>query len=243
LLGDNLYPHGASGPDDPLFDDRFERPYRGVDAPFYVVLGNHDYDAGLGLSIEKAQAEIDRSARSARWTLPDRYYRLSVGELDLFALDTNVAFYGDDPAQQAEVSAWVSASKARWKIAFGHHPYLSNGRHGDAGRYDGVPAWLHHASGDGVERFLAAAVCGKVDLYLSGHDHSRQWLEGTCAGTELAVSGAGASATSLPGKEPARFQSTELGFLYIKLTPAALEATFVDQAGRDDFTRTLTKAP
>ena len=38
-------------------------------------------------------------------------------------------------------------------------------------------------------------VCGRADVYLAAHDHSLQWLQPTCNGTELIVSGTGASST------------------------------------------------
>ena len=89
--------------------------------------------------------------------------------------------------------------------------------------------------------FLEDVVCGKVDLYLSGHDHSRQWLNESCKGTELAVSGAGAKATELGGNNPALFQSLELGFLYIVIQDKTLTAEFVDENGVTEFTHTIKK--
>jgi hypothetical protein len=69
-------------------------------------------------------------------------------------------------------------------------PYFSNGRHGDAGNYDGLVG-MPIANGSAVKTALDADVCGKADLYLCGHDHNRQWLTERCGGT------------------------TELGFLYV----------------------------
>src|SRR5690606_20769826 len=129
-----------------------------------------------------------------------------------------------------------------WKIAVGHHPYLSNGPHGNAGDYDakfGVS--IPPINGKGVKSFFDEVVCGKVDLYLSGHDHSRQWLNESCKGTELAVSGAGAKATELPGKNATLFQSLELGFLYIVIDGKKLTAEFVDENGNVEFTHTMQK--
>jgi len=51
------------------------------------------------------------------------------------ALDTNAARYGKDSGQGTEVADWMGRP-ARWKIAFGHHPILSNGPHGNAGSSD-----------------------------------------------------------------------------------------------------------
>ena len=60
-------------------------------------------------------------------------------------------------------------------------------------------------------------------------------------GRELAVSGAGSAPTSLPGNNPTRFQSTDLGFLYVTISGKRLVAEFVDTHGTTNFTRTLTK--
>jgi tartrate-resistant acid phosphatase type 5 len=95
--------------------------------------------------------------------------------------------------------------------------------------------------GKGVRSFLEDTICGRVDLYLCGHDHSRQWLNVTCKGTELAVSGAGAKATELGGKNPALFESIELGFLYIVIEGKKLVAEFVDENGKVEFTHTMQK--
>ena len=36
------------------------------------------------------------------------------------------------------------SSSHLWKIAFGHHPYISNGTHGVAGHYDGFEEFPSH---------------------------------------------------------------------------------------------------
>ena len=125
---------------------------------------------------------------------------------------------------------------ATWRIAFGHHPYLSNGPHGNAGSYDGVPD-----AGTGVKEFMEGAVCGLADVYFSGHDHTLQWLMPTCAGTELVVSGTGAAATSLPGVNPTHFQSLALGFAYVVANGGTLTVEMIDSTGTTLFTRALTK--
>ncbi len=86
-----------------------------------------------------------------------------------------------------------------------------------------------------------AVICGKVDLLLSGHDHSRQWLTETCRGTELVVSGTGAEGTELPGHEPTHYQSIGLGFVYVVVDGGRLVAEFVDDEARTEYTHTLTK--
>ena len=242
LLGDNIYDSGVSGVDDPQWQTKFEEPYKGIALPFYVVLGNHDYGGdGAGWEFGKGSHEVAYTAKSMKWKLPASHYRRTVGNVDFFGLDTNLMMFNREvDKQKMALAGWLASSTTTWKIALGHHPYLSNGTHGNAGNYDGL--WfVPIAGGQNVKKFFDDNVCGKVDLYLSGHDHSRQWLTGTCKGTELAVSGAGASATDLPGRNPARFQSKELGFLYVTIVGRTLTAEFIDKTGKVEYTRTLTK--
>lgn len=241
LLGDNIYDSGVSSTTDPLWQTHFEIPYAAVNLPFYAVLGNHDYGAGgAGTDFARGKNEIDYTAVSTKWKMPAAYYRFTKGPLEVFALDTNMQMFSQAQQQKADMTQWIAQSTARWKIAMGHHPYKSNGPHGNAGSYDKIPVpgpW----TGKAVKDFMESTVCGKVDLYLSGHDHSRQWLNESCAGTELAVSGAGAKATELGGTNPALFQSLELGFLYIVVQDKKLTAQFVDENGVVEFTHVIDK--
>lgn len=242
LLGDNIYESGVASVTDPQWQTKFEVPYKDVKAPFYVTLGNHDYGGnGAGNEFDKAKWEILYTASSMKWKLPANHYRRVVENADFFILDTNLIMYSREVDKQvASVKDWLSSSTSTWKIAFGHHPYLSNGPHGNAGSYDGLPG-VPVVDGKTVKTFLDDNVCGKVDLYLSGHDHSRQWMVDTCKGTDLAVSGAGASPTDLKGKNAVRWQANTLGFLYVTITDRQLVAEFIDTSGKVEFTRTLNK--
>ncbi len=244
MLGDNFYPSGAATVDDPVFQTYFEQPYANLNFPFYVVLGNHDYGSnGAGLDFARGQVEVDYTQKSTKWKMPAKVYRQVFSNVEFFALDTHQIMLGNDTDQRKDVASWLSASKAKWKIGFGHHPYLSNGPHGNAGNYDGLGflPGIIPAAGKNIKSFMDDIVCGKADLYFSGHDHSRQWMTGTCAGTELAVSGAGASTTELKGSNATRFQKDTIGFLYISIVGKTLTAEFLDAAGTVEFTRTLTK--
>lgn len=242
LLGDNVYESGPSADDDVLFTERFEEPYRALSMPFYPVVGNHDCGGrGLGHDLERTRHEIAYTARSSKWKMPGRYYALQYPGVDLVALDTNTLMFSADPGQREAVRGWLAGSKATWRIAFGHHPYLSNGPHGNAGSYGKLPTFTPIVPGQGVKAFLDETICGQSDVYISAHDHSRQWLEETCGGTELVVSGAGATTTKLPGRNRARFQALTLGFLYVKIAGKTLTAEFVDEEGETEFVRELQK--
>ncbi|MBI3183247.1 MAG: metallophosphoesterase [Myxococcales bacterium] len=241
LLGDNIYDTGVSSATDPQFQTKFEQPYADINLPFYAVLGNHDYGGnGMGNEFDKGQYQVDYSQISSKWKMPAPYYRFTREHVEFFAVDTNSQMYGRDAQQKSDIAGWLSASTATWKIALGHHPYLSNGKHGNAGEYDGLP-FLPIVNGKGVKDFLEGVVCGKVDLYLCGHDHSRQWPAGTCNGTELAISGAGASTTELPGSNPYHFQANTLGLLYVRVEGNRVQAEFSDVTGKVEYTRIISK--
>jgi tartrate-resistant acid phosphatase type 5 len=243
LLGDNFYSNGVSGTDDAQWNDTFEAIYAGIDLPFYAVLGNHDYGGnGAGYEPQKADYQVAYTAVSPtqRWKMPAKHYHFIAGPAELFVLDTNEQMFGADGQQRTDVSGWLGGSTAPWRIALGHHPYLSNGPHGNAGTYEGIP-FIPVVSGSGVKSFMEDVVCGKVDIYLSGHDHSRQWLKPTCNGSQLIVNGAGSGTTDLSSKNEVLFQEAVAGFLYVAAEPNTLSAEFIADDGAVEFTQTLTK--
>ncbi|MFO1532953.1 MAG: metallophosphoesterase [Thermoplasmatota archaeon] len=254
-LGDNIYEAGASRADDPQFDTKFERPYANLTIPVWLVLGNHDNGdpgespmAGLGAWYQTGNNEVAYSARTDRasdkWHMPARYYNVSAeGVVDFLALDTNTLVYEDLPvppdlkAKVREQTDWVdgavAAAKSPWRIALGHHPYVSNGPHGNAGSYDGKPG-VPGLSGDYLKQFFEAHLCGKIDVYLSGHDHDLEWLDpvASCGHTEFVVSGGGGADTyPLSGSGPTRFQAQTFGFWWFEATPQALRLTAFDGKG------------
>ena len=241
LLGDNVYDSGVASTSDQQWQDKFEVPYAGVTQPFYVVLGNHDYGGnGTGNEFAKGQYEVDYTQKSSKWHLPSAYWHRTEKHVEFFGLDTNMQMYYMAGQQKTDVAAWLAASTAKWKIALGHHPVLSNGPHGNAGSYEGQ-AWIPIANGAGVKDFMESTVCGKVDLYICGHDHSLQWLKDQCKGTELMLSGAGAATTDLTGKNATWFQGNMPGFFYIVVDGSSLTGEVLDAGGKTLYTRTYMK--
>jgi tartrate-resistant acid phosphatase type 5 len=252
-LGDLIYPSGATSPDDPQFDEKFEVPYAGLDFPFWNVLGNHDNGqdpfgatepaGGLGLWYTAGDNEVAYAKRTDRasdkWTMPGRHYTFDQGPVHFVGLDTNtLVFYGVPTSPEAvarlqEQEEWlpgaVAAGEGPWRIAFGHHPYVSNGPHGNAGDWDGLP--IPGANGDHFKEVFEASLCDRVDLYLAGHDHNLQWLEpvDACGRTHFIVSGGGGASTyELPGGGAARFEAESLGFWWIEVQGDTLTAAAFD---------------
>ncbi len=68
--GDNFY-DGVTSLDDAHWQESYEAVYnkRPLQIPWYVVLGNHDYQGCI-------QAQLDYVHLSTRWRLPARYYAM-----------------------------------------------------------------------------------------------------------------------------------------------------------------------
>lgn len=247
-LGDNFYDTGVDGVDDVQFQTKFELPYQNLDFPFYVVMGNHDLGGdGLGIEFWKAPYYIDYTSYSTKWTMPDSRYAIELENVGLYALNTTDIFFGFGADQQTWLANELASASPHidWKIAFGHHPYISNGRHGNAGTYEGIPASVPLTEiprGQYIKDFFDAGICGQVDLYLSGHDHNRQWLEQTC-GTSFVVSGAGAKTTDLEGRgNMTLFESDAIeGFLWVEVDGLRMTAKFFDMDGVEEFHLSYTK--
>ncbi len=147
----------------------------------------------------------------------------------------------------------IDSAPETWRIAFGHHPLFSNGTHGNAGAYEGLEEGITDlvanipglgdlqavVTGDGVQESLDVIVCGRVDLYFAGHDHSRQWLGpmADCPGTTFVVSGAGSKLTEIKGSHPALFQSADKeGFFWVHLKDRQIEVAAIDLDGTVEWT-------
>lgn len=251
MLGDNFYDSGVSSVDDSMFDSHFAQPYGPLGFPFYAVLGNHDLGGegiGIDLDFRKGDYQVAYSQRNPQWRMPSKHYQFSEGPLWFAALNTTDVFFDQDDDQYRDVSAWLAQYEAsgdtRWKIAFGHHPYISNGKHGNAGNYENIPdlgSLSDIPRGKHVQDFMRDNVCGKFDVYLSGHDHSRQDLHATC-GTEFLISGAGAKTTEVvPGRNPSYFQADTTGFLIVEATSRTMRFAFYDRNGTLEHERSISR--
>lgn len=247
MLGDNIYDTGVDDINDAQWQEKFEIPYADLEFPFYATLGNHDYGAppiasflgGIGIDPRRGDAQVDYADVSQKFVMPDTHYRFVEGPVEFVSLNTTSLFWADlglvestvgfddeNERMRQDLPAWAAASTAPWRIAFGHHPYRSNGPHGNAGAYDGVAIEGLVGSGTEIRDFMDEHIVGHFDAYLCGHDHSLQDL-GTHGGTEILVSGGGASHTDLEGENPAEWQADRRGFLLVEADASALSFTFV----------------
>lgn len=259
LLGDNIYDKGPKSVDDPQWLSKFERPYAHLALPFFAVGGNHDNSlvmGGDGANMSRGDIQVQYSASNLtrKFVMPHRYYSFSLpqngqqGEaplVDFFALETNTMVWNQNDTvfdyvtfnkqQQKYFQKKTKDSKGLWKFAFGHHPIFANGRHGNAGMFQGQMKKPKkernpYMSGQLFRDWFEKTFCGLLDVYFAGHDHSLQWVEGDtrCPNTAFIISGAGAKTTSLQYStlNPALFQAGGLiGFWWVEVTRTRMTAS------------------
>ncbi|MCA9653279.1 MAG: metallophosphoesterase [Myxococcales bacterium] len=237
LLGDNFYDEGVTSAMDQQFIDKFEVVYEGLDMPFYVVLGNHDYGT-LANDWDRGNYQVEYSNYSDKWVLPHFWYTFSSdsGATQFFAFDTARMMWNHDvDDQRSWLGQEITASTAYWKVAIAHHPFISNGEHGNAGNYEGIPG-LPIVSGVEIRDFVEDIVCGQAQVYISGHDHNRQMFDPVC-GTYFFVSGASAKTSPFVHRDsnPTEWEDdTREGFLWVQIQGTELTAAFYDLDGNLD---------
>ncbi|TVQ91065.1 MAG: hypothetical protein EA397_11255 [Deltaproteobacteria bacterium] len=237
LLGDNLYPSGMETPDDPRMDEIVGDVYAPLGLPVYMVLGNHDY--GQLYDRRRAIWQARWANRTSGFHMPSTTWLTQAGPVGLWGLDTQELYWDDATAQRSWLDRTVQHSTSRWRIALGHHPYLSNGKHGNAGSYEGLPG-VPYAAGTGLQRFFEGSVCGRFDLVLTGHDHNLQWHE--ACGTTWIVSGAGAKTTPLVDRgNESLFEAEHPGFVWIELRPDDATIAFYDETGSAAYEANKTR--
>lgn len=237
LLGDNFYTSGVTSAMDQQFIDKFETIYEGLDMRFYVVLGNHDYGT-LANDWTRGNYQVEYTQYSDKWYLPHFWYTFSSesGGTQFFAFDTARMMWNHDvDDQRLWLSSELLTSTAPWKVAIAHHPYISNGKHGNAGNYEGL-SWLPFASGEEIKDVVEDLVCGRANVYISGHDHNRQVFDPVC-GTYFLVSGASSKTEAFVFREdnPTEWgDDTREGFLWVEIVGDELTAAFYDLDGNLD---------
>ena len=230
-LGDNFYDVGVTSAMDQQFTDKFEMPYADLDLPFYITLGNHDYGT-LGNEWYKSQFQIEYSQFSDKWNLPNEWYSFDAAHVTFISLDSAALFWNHNFNDQREfLQGVLGGTDSQYTVAFGHHPFLSNGDHGNAGNYEGI-SFVPIANGEHIEEFVSEEVCGNVTMYFSGHDHNRQWHPEAC-GTHFVVSGAAAKTTDFEHRDnnpPVLFEDDQIpGFVWVEIAGSTLTMAFYDQ--------------
>jgi len=234
-VGDNIYPKGVVSETDPLWHYSFENIYtaHSLQCDWYPILGNHDY-------LTDPDAQLRYSKVSRRWDMPARYYTkefaLKKGKVLFVMIDTDPYLFPDKKEYVEKHTQWLNTTLAnasadvKWKIVVGHHPYYTVGPR--ITNYDTLT--MRTALTPIFEKH-------KVDIYLSGHDHSLQHLkpEGY---THQFISGAGSELTPVTSGIPySRFAASENGFMYFALNGDKLSVKAINQSGTVLYKTEITR--
>lgn len=240
--GDNFYDNGVASVDDPQWETSFENIYTGnfLQVPWYVVLGNHDYRTN-------PQAEIDYSNKSARWTMPSRYWFTDMnleeeGDVRFLFLDTSPCedeYYSEekyrnvwsqDSTKQLEwMDSVLSVTTQDWRIAIGHHPLYTGGKRAND------PAYVRSH----VERYFDEYT---VHAYFCGHEHDLQHIKPENHPTHHFVSGAGAEVRPTGEIEGTHFAQSQTGFMIVSLTKDIMLVQAVNWKGEVLYATKIERA-
>lgn len=235
-VGDNFYPNGIISEQDPHFHYSFENVYtaHSLQGDWFVILGNHDHHGD-------PDAQIRYSKVSRRWNMPARYYSKTIdlgkdkGKALLVMIDTDPFLFDEKKAYVTKQMEWlnrtlVTGADVKWKIVIGHHPYYTVG-----------PRINNHDTLTMRKNLTSIFEKHKVDVYLSGHDHSLQHLKPD-GYTHQFISGAGSELTPVTeGVSYSRFQASEHGFMYFSVDEKRIGVKAINDEGKVLYETTLNK--
>jgi tartrate-resistant acid phosphatase type 5 len=201
MLGDNIYPDGATAGRDGRDDtERFRRVFEEPYAPLaafargfriYVTLGNHDWHT----SREGAMAQVRFHETTPPFYMNGLRYRAAPTgdprEVEIFAIDTHVLLSGVKVFQDAlapdgselhteEVDPPSPWSLPQTEAERGMADWLERSLAESRARWKIVighhPLWSSAGSkfqqARALRRLILPALCRHADLYLAGHEHT-----------------------------------------------------------------------
>jgi tartrate-resistant acid phosphatase type 5 len=219
-FGDNFYPSGMTGTEDPRWRDWWESLYGPLGITFYPTLGNHEWYSDDG-----AAAEI--AYHSPSWRFPAPYYSFTAGPVQFFAIDTTEI----SEAEVIWLDKQIGASGARWKVVYGHHPIFAPEKNKKSGAY-----MIY------TQARLWPILKGRVDAYLCGHQHAMAHMVPQ-DGVHFFMSGGGGAPLGKVAKKSAGavFAESTFGFLTLEADTAKMSISIYDTDGKPFDSEVITK--
>ncbi len=210
MLGDNIYPDGATGgadgrSDAQRFEDIFKTPYGGFgalapDFRIYATLGNHDWRT----SREAALAQVRYLETTPPFFMDGIAYRVKPpagkGEVEIFVIDTEVMLAGAKVYEAelapdgSELPATELVTPKPWTVPANDKErdmadWLERSLRQSDARWKIVighhPLWSSAGSKFEQARTLRALIlptlCKYADLYVAGHEHTLEVHADSCA--------------------------------------------------------------
>ena len=210
ILGDNIYPDGATagadGTDDQArFRDLFVEPFAplAVGRPgfrYYVTLGNHDWNTSLA----GAESQLRFHETTAPFYMDGYNYRvrpaLAGGQVELFVIDTELLLSRSDIRETAmsvdgrgtllderdDTGPWV---RARAEQGPDIAAWLEEALASSDARWKIVvghhPLWSSagskFAQAAELRRLILPTLCRHADMYLAGHEHTLELHVDDCS--------------------------------------------------------------
>eukprot|EP00455_Lapot_gusevi_P023882 TRINITY_DN2480_c0_g1_i1.p1 TRINITY_DN2480_c0_g1~~TRINITY_DN2480_c0_g1_i1.p1 ORF type:complete len:291 (+),score=112.43 TRINITY_DN2480_c0_g1_i1:96-968(+) len=271
--GDNFYEDGISSVSDTKFRKVFTEGYAqsSLQVPWYVALGNHDYDGSVEAQIQASTSHVD-----SRWQMPARYFTvsspvpLSSGATPTFVfLDTNpfIQSYYTSPEtpQMAEelknqhyqdqvawfektlqAEAAATQRNGGWIVVVGHHPVYARS--------------TDKASTELQQYVLPLLVKYRAGCYFSGHVHDLEHLQHenldffiSGAGSQLTLTSspsliwskalnATASSPQLGHDAGTKFHAKIPGFVLVQMSTSSMTTIYFDYQGNNLY-QTVTNNP
>jgi predicted phosphodiesterase len=202
LTGDNIYPCGVKSRSDAKWS--VLEPLSRLGVPIYPVLGNHDHCGN-------ADAQIN--APLPNWHFPSREYSIATPFADFAFIDTTPYVRGLSTAPHFSFGD-------KWRVVVGHHPLLSSGYHG------------HFPRDEHRSMVKLLPVMRDADLYLCGHDHHLELIDGS---PTMLISGAGsAPVPPLLAHAKTRWagEGRYRGFAVVEFEATTMRIRFYDANGK-----------
>ena len=240
--GDNFHGKGVSSLTDQLWNVNFENVYteKSLIIPWYITLGNHDYEGNV-------DAEIEYAKTSKRWIEPSRYYSFTkklpdstevlfvvldssplIGEYINSKTDGHHVKNINNYLQAHWCDSVLSKSNNKWKFVFYHHP-----------AYSASPT--HGSTKEIQDFFVPLFEKYHVTACFSGHDHDLQHSHPANATVEYFGTGGGSETRPVGQTDFTKFSKASLGFSVVSLTTSTMRLSFVNELGEQIYTYEIHK--